>query len=213
VAAQKALSCVYRSGQRFGANYIVNLLTGRDDARIRQNRHDQLSTFGIGGEYRVPEWRSIFRQLIAQGYLDVDVEGYGALKLTERCRGLLRGEVRLDLRSLAKPEKVKDKPPRKAPAMRPCDAPLFEALRALRRKLAEEQGVPPYVIFHDTTLQEMARSRPPALNEMRDISGVGEQKLKRYGQRFLIEIAKYPLPAHGSEESEAVASLTSDAIN
>jgi ATP-dependent DNA helicase RecQ len=195
VAAQKALSCVYRSGQRFGVNYIVDLLTGKDDARIRHNRHDQLSTFGIGAEYGAAEWRSIFRQLIAQGYLDVDMEGYGALKLTERCRGLLRGEVHLDLRTLAKPDKAKDKSARKAPAMRPCDAPLFEALRALRRELAEEQGVPPSVIFHDTTLQEMARTRPAALEQLRYISGVGEQKLKRYGQRFLTEVARHPLPA------------------
>ena len=195
VAAQKALSCVYRSGQRFGVNYIVDLLTGKDDARIRQNRHDQLSTFGIGAEYSVAEWRSIFRQLIAQGYLDADMEAYGALKLTARCRGLLRGGLQLDLRTLAKPEKAKDKSPRKAPAMRPCDAPLFEALRALRLELAEEQGVPPYVIFHDTTLQEMARTRPAAFDQMRHISGVGEHKLKRYARRFLTEIARHPLPA------------------
>ena len=195
VAAQKALSCVYRSGQRFGVNYIVDLLTGKDDARIRHNRHDQLSTFGIGAEYSAAEWRSIFRQLIAQGYLDVDMEGYGALKLTERCRRLLRGELRLDLRALAKPDKAKDRSARKASAMRPCDAPLFEALRALRRELAEEQGVPPYVIFHDTTLQEMARTRPTALEQLRDIAGVGEQKLTRYGQRFLTEVARHPLPA------------------
>jgi ATP-dependent DNA helicase RecQ len=123
------------------------------------------------------------------------MEGYGALKLTERCRGLLRGELRLDLRTLAKPDKAKDKSARKASAMRPCDAPLFEALRALRRELAEEQGVPPYVIFHDTTLQEMARTRPTALEQMRYIAGVGEQKLKRYGQRFLTEVARHPLPA------------------
>jgi ATP-dependent DNA helicase RecQ len=212
VAAQKALSCVYRSGQRFGVNYVIDLLTAKDDARIRRNRHEQLSTFGIGGEYSAAEWRSIFRQLIAQGYLDVDLEGYGALKLTQRCRSLLRGEVRLDLRSLVRPEQAKDKSPRKVPAMGSCDTPLFEALRALRRKLSEEQGVPPYVIFHDKTLQDMARTRPGTLDQMRYISGVGEQKLKRYGQRFLLEIAKNPLPPHGSGETEAAAVLTPSAI-
>jgi ATP-dependent DNA helicase RecQ len=213
VAAQKALSCVYRSGQRFGVNYVIDLLTAKDDARIRRNRHDQLSTFGIGAEYSAAEWRSIFRQLIAQGYLDVDLEGYGALKLTQRCRSLLRGEVRLDLRALARPERTKDKSPRKVPAMGHVDTPLFEALRALRRNLAEEQGVPPYVIFHDKTLQEMARTRPGRLDQMRDISGVGEQKLNRYGQRFLLEIAKYPLTPHDSGETEAVVLLAPSAIS
>ncbi len=191
VVAQKALSCVYRTDQRFGVNYIVDVLTGKDDERIRRNRHDRLSTFGLGTEHSTVEWRSIFRQLIAQGYLDVDVEGYGALKLTDRCRPLLRGEIRLDLRKLRAPQKKKGKSARKAQAMRPCDEPLFEALRALRLQLAKEQGVPPYIIFHDTTLQEMARTRPASAEQMRHISGVGEQKLNRYGRQFVEEIAGY----------------------
>jgi len=194
-AARKALSCVYRTGQRFGVNYIIDVLTGKDDERIRHNRHDQLSTYGIGAEHSIAEWRSIFRQLIAQGHLDVDVEGYGALKLTDRCRPLLRGELQLDLRRPSKPERKKDKSAGKARDMRSCDEPLFEALRALRLQLAKEQGVPPYVIFHDATLQEMARSRPASAEQMRYISGVGEQKLKRYGARFVEKIAEYPLPA------------------
>ena len=167
VAVQKALSCVYRTGQRFGVNYIVDVLTGKDDERIRHNRHDQLSTYGIGAEHSSVEWRSIFRQLIAQGYLDVDVDGYGALKLADKCRSLLRGEAQLDLRMPSKPEKSKEKPAQKARAIRACDEPLFDALRALRLRLARKQGVPPYVIFHDKTLQEMARNRPTSAEQMR----------------------------------------------
>jgi len=195
VSAQKALSTVYRTGQRFGVNYIIDVLSGKDDDRIRSNRHDQISTYGIGNEHTGVEWRSIFRQLIAQGYLNVDVDGYGALKLTEKCRPVLRGEQTLQLRKITKPEKVKkEKGARKQHDLRSIDEPLFEALRTLRLSLAQEQGVPPYVIFHDTTLTEMTRTRPTTEETLRYISGVGEQKLKHYGQQFLEEIAKYPLP-------------------
>ncbi|HEC16655.1 MAG TPA: DNA helicase RecQ [Sedimenticola sp.] len=195
VSAQKALSAVYRTGQRFGVNYVIDVLTGKDDQRIRHNRHDQISTYGIGGEHKGAEWRGIFRQLIAQGYLSVDDEGYGALRLTEKCRPVLRGEAGLELRKATRPEKIKkEKAERKQQALRSVDEPLFEALRALRLELAREQGVPPYVIFHDSTLMEMARTRPATRETMRYISGVGEQKLKHYGQRFLAEIAKHPLP-------------------
>jgi len=195
VSAQKALSTVYRTDQRFGVNYIIDVLTGKDDERIQRNRHDQLSTYGIGDEHTGVEWRSIFRQLIAQGYLSVDEEGYGALKLTEKCRPVLRGEQQLELRKITKPEKSKkEKSSRKQHDLRSIDEPLFEALRTLRLSLAQEQGVPPYVIFHDSTLTEMARTRPATAETMRYISGVGEQKLKHYGEKFLDEIAKFPLP-------------------
>ncbi len=195
VPAQQALSAVYRTGQRFGVNYIIDVLTGREDERIRRNRHDRLSTYGIGTDHTGVEWRSIFRQLVAQGYLSVDVDGYGALRLTEKCRPLLRGEQRLELRRTARPEKIeKGKGARKQQDLRAIDKPLFEALRTLRLGLAQEQGVPPYVIFHDTTLAEMARTRPATPDAMRDISGVGERKLERYGVRFLQEIARHPLP-------------------
>ncbi len=194
-AARKALSCVYRTGQRFGVNYNVDVLTGKDDERIRHNQHDQLSTYGVGTGHSAVEWRGIFRQLIAQGYLNVDVDGHGALKLADKCRPLLRGEAQLDLRIAAKPEKSKDKTAQKTRAMRACDEALFDALRDLRLRLARKQGVPPYVIFHDKTLQEMARTRPASAEQMRFISGVGEQKLERYGALFMDEIAQHPLPA------------------
>ena len=192
--AQKALSCVYRTGQRFGVNYIIDVLMGKSDERIVNNRHDQLSTFGIGKELGVAEWRSVFRQLIAQNFLQSDLDGHGSLKLTEKCRPLLRGEMPINLRKMPKPEKSAQSTGVKAASLRPCDEPLYNALRELRRKLADEQGVPAYVIFHDKTLQEMARLRPRKPEELRFISGVGEQKLNRYGQAFLNEINAVPLP-------------------
>jgi len=207
ISVQKALSTVYRTDQRFGANYIIDVLSGKDDERIKRNRHDQISTYGIGTEHTGVEWRTIFRQLIAQGYLCVDVDGYGALKLTEKCRPILRGEQTLALRKISKSEKrKKEKSPRKQHEIRSIDEPLFEALRALRLELSQEQGVPPYVIFHDTTLAEMARTRPTDAEAMRYISGVGEQKLKHYGKQFLAEIAKHPLP-------ELLDNNLSDTIN
>ncbi|MGD8594134.1 MAG: DNA helicase RecQ [Gammaproteobacteria bacterium] len=194
VTAQKALSCVYRTGQRFGVNYLIDVLSGKPDERIIQNRHDHLSTFGIGKELSVGEWRSVFRQLIAQNFLHSDIDGHGALKLTEKCRPLLRGDTNIQLRKLQKPEKVSQSGEIKAKSLRPCDEALYNALRELRRKLADEQGVPAYVIFHDKTLQEMARLRPQRLEDLRFVSGVGEQKLGRYGQAFLDEIKADPLP-------------------
>ncbi|MCG2634057.1 MAG: DNA helicase RecQ [Gammaproteobacteria bacterium] len=194
VAAQKALSCIYRTGQRFGVSYIIDVLSGKVDDRITRNGHDQLSTYGVGKEFSGAEWRAIFRQLIALGYLTIDAEGYGALHLSDKCRPLLRGEQKLDLRKQASEERpVRGRG--QTNTVRPQDQPLWDALRTLRRELAEEFGVPPYVIFHDATLQEMVRKRPKNGNAMREISGVGDQKLQRYGQKFLAEIANYPLPA------------------
>ncbi len=191
-AAQKALSSIYRTEQRFGVNYIVDILLGKTDERIQRNGHDQISTFGIGKEFSNAEWRSIFRQLIALGYIDIDMERHGALRLTEKCRPILRGEQKLDLRKQTKEEKSPKEKKQKS-SVRPQDEPLWEALRALRLELAEESGVPPFVIFHDSSLQEMVKKRPQTSDDMRRISGVGEQKLARYGQKYLNEIAKFPL--------------------
>jgi ATP-dependent DNA helicase RecQ len=193
VVAQKALSCVYRTGQRFGVGYIADVLTGKDDERIRRNGHHRLSTFGIGAELSGTAWRGVFRALIAKGHLEVDLEGHGALRLSGACRALLRGETRLELRRAPPPAETKQRSGARTQALRSFDLPLFEALRALRRELAEEQGVPPYVIFHDVTLQEMARRRPATLAGLGDISGVGERKLSHYGRRFLDEIGVHPL--------------------
>ncbi len=203
-AARKALSTVYRSGQRFGVSYLTDILLGKSNERIERNRHDQTSTFGIGADTSATEWRSIFRQLISQGYLDVDPE-YGSLRLNERCRPLLRGEQTLHLRKRRKPARAAGAA-RKSSELRAIDEPLFEALRALRRKLADEQNVPPYVIFHDTTLTEMARRRPADREQLRQVPGVGEQKLARYGDVVLAVIAEHPLP-------ELLDNRLSDTVN
>jgi ATP-dependent DNA helicase RecQ len=185
-AAQKALSCVYRTGQRFGVNYVIDVLTGKDDPRIRNNHHDRISTFAIGQEHRAAEWRNIMRQLIAQAYLDIDPQGHGALLLTEKARPLLRGETELQLRHQARVDrKSRQKKVKSVVELRACDQPLFEALRTRRLQLARERGVPPYVIFHDTTLMEMAVQRPTNEDTLSTISGVGEQKLTRFGRIFI----------------------------
>ena len=192
-AAQMALSCVYRTEQRFGVSYIVDILLGKVDERIQRNGHDQISTFGIGKKFSVAEWRVVMRQLIAIGFLEIDIEHHGALRLTEKCRPVLRGEQTLQLRKMDKQEKqVSTKKGKQA--VRPQDEALWEALRVLRLSLAEKAGVPPYVIFHDATLQEMLKVRPTNLNDMNRITGVGEQKLERFGKKFIDEIAKFPLP-------------------
>ncbi len=191
-AAQMALSCVYRTEQRFGVSYIVDILLGKVDERIQRNGHDQISTFGIGKKFSVAEWRVVMRQLIAIGFLEIDIEHHGALRLTEKCRPVLRGEQTLQLRKMEKQEKqVSTKKAKQA--VRPQDEALWEALRALRLSLAEKAGVPPYVIFHDATLQEMLKVRPTNLNDMNRITGVGKQKLERFGKKFIDEIAKFPL--------------------
>ncbi len=196
VPAQKALSSVHRTGQRFGVNYLIDVLIGKEDERIRRFGHDKSSTFGIGKELSANEWRSVFRQLIARGLLAVDLEGHGALKLTDACRPVLRGEERLWLRREAKkPEKAKKaKTPREArgPFSTEADQRLWEALRARRLELAKAQGVPPYVVFHDATLAEMVEHRPGTLAELAHISGVGERKLAAYGEDFLKVILAHP---------------------
>jgi len=191
-AAQKALSAVYRTGQRFGVNYVIDVLTGKEDERIARNRHHRTSTFGIGREHTAVEWRDIFRQLIARGFLDIDPDGHGALRLTEKARPLLRGEAELRLRVRPPREKkAAQKRERAAVAdLAPADQPLFEALRGLRLELAREQGVPPYVIFHDSTLREMAVLRPRDADALRGITGVGERKLEKFGARFLATLAE-----------------------
>jgi ATP-dependent DNA helicase RecQ len=191
VAAQKALSCVYRTGQRFGAAHLIDVLRGAETERIRTFGHDRLPTFGVGGEFAKDEWRSIFRQLVAAGLLRVDVEGHGGLGLTESCRDVLRGEKAILLRrDNARKKAPSARPKRTASALAaPQDEPLFQSLRALRLDLARQQGVPPYVIFHDTTLLEMAREKPRSKEEMARITGVGRTKLATYGEAFLAVIA------------------------
>ncbi len=192
--ARKFLSCVYRTGQRFGVGHIIDVLRGGDTAKIRQHGHDGLSTFGIGQETSTAQWRSIARQLIVHGYLVANQDLYGALQLTEQCRDLLRGGETLELR---KDRSSKSRPSLSQAAkpvanLDPDDQPLWEALRECRRELAQELSLPPYVIFHDSTLRQMASARPQDAEAMLQINGVGETKLDRYGSRFLAI-----LEAHG----------------
>jgi ATP-dependent DNA helicase RecQ len=199
--ARLALSAVFRTGQRFGVNHLVDVLHGADNDRIFQFDHHHLALYGQGKTVEVKDWRSIFRQLVALGYLSVDVEGFGGLRLSEECRPLLRGEETLMLRRDIKQPKAKTKKGRDnvtaqraaADGTIAADLPveLWEALRRCRLQLAEAQKVPPYVIFHNSTLEEMCRVRPTALTELAQISGIGARKLELYGAAFLDVIRQY----------------------
>ena len=188
--AQMALSCVYRTGQRFGVAHLIDVLLGKVTVKIEQFNHQQLSTFGIGKGLTQQQWSSVFRQLIAGGYLEADIEAYGGLRLTEAARPVLRSEQAISLRRDAEPAKRKSVRTERAGKSREAfsgadEDRLWLALKACRMALAREQGVPPYVIFHDSTLLEMHDRRPASLAELSHISGVGQGKLARYGDDFL----------------------------
>jgi len=188
VAVQKALSCVFRTGQRFGVTYLIDVLRGSENDRLVQMGHQQVSTYGIGKDLTANEWKSVFRQLVANGYLRADPDGYGALQLTEQCRPLLKGEASVQLRKDPEPPKSTAKgSSRSAASVREqiTDHDGWEALRACRKQLADKQGVPPYVIFHDTTLFDMLERRPATLEALAEVSGVGAAKLEKYGELFL----------------------------
>ena len=186
-AARKALSCVYRTGQRFGVNHVVDVLRGGTGERIRQFGHDRLSTYGIGRDLDVRTWRSVFRQLVAAGYLMVDLEGHGSLRLTATSRAVLTGDTVVHLRR-PRAEPLRTRNGRTAAPLRAGDSPLFEALRAWRAQLAREQNVPAYVIFHDATLREIAERRPVTLAALAQIGGVGGGKLARYGADLIATV-------------------------
>ena len=193
VVAQKALSAVARTGQRFGAGHVIDVLLGKDTPRMRRFGHDRLPTFGVGTELSERQWRSVLRQLVAAGALGTDPEGHGSLRLTARAARLVKGEERLTLRRDAERPAGKAERRRGAGAsadLAGVDLALFEALRALRKRLAKEQGVPPYVIFHDATLRQMALERPDGEAALSRVSGVGASKLERYGPAFLDVIAE-----------------------
>ncbi|MGB5410822.1 MAG: DNA helicase RecQ [Woeseiaceae bacterium] len=184
-AAQKLLSAVYRTEQRFGAAHLVDVLLGKDTDKVRQHGHDQLSVFGIGKDLPSNTWRSVARQLIVAGHLRADAARYGALVLTDSSRGVLRGEQPLQFREDPKRPVVVSKRASSDRVIADKDAGMWEELRACRQELANEHNVPAYVIFHDKTLHEMLAHRPQSTTEMLDISGVGQAKLDRYGDRFL----------------------------
>ncbi len=185
-ACRMALSAVARTGERFGVNHLVDVLKGKETDKIWQFDHHHLPTFGVGDALDNNQWRSVFRQLVGRGYLSVDLQGFGALKLQEKCRPLLRGECDISLR-LDQKQKVA-KRQTKTPLPDDINVGLWEALRECRRELAEEQGVPPYVIFHDSTLIEMCSVAPKTLDAFSQLSGVGERKLMKYGEAFIAAI-------------------------
>lgn len=189
-AAQKFLSTVYRTGQRFGVMHIIDVLLGRATDKVHQHRHEQLSTFGIGTELSEVRWRSLARQLVVRGFLHVDVEGYNAMQLTDACRSVLKGELSLELRveqdnlsSRRKKAVIRDVPVE--------DEQLWQALKECRKRLAEEHGVPPYVIFHDATLKAMLASKPMSRMEMLTLSGVGQTKLDKFANDFIDVICRH----------------------
>jgi len=200
IAAQKALSCVYRTGQRFGVKHLVDVLLGKTSPQIERFNHDKVSTYGIGQEYSSAEWQRIFRQLIAANMLTVDMEGYGSLRLTDKSTPLLRGEQTIYFRKdPEKPKKgskeTKGPSKRDVQARPPADDLLWKALKEKRLQLAREQGVPPYVIFHDATLCEIHQKKPRTLRDFETIFGVGQRKLERYAQTFIgviLEVSMAP---------------------
>ena len=192
-AAQMALSAVYRTGQRFGVVHLIDVLLGKTNIKVSQFNHQQLSVFGVGKNMPSAQWSSVFRQLVAGGYLESDIQAYGGLKLTEAARPVLKGAVevwlRRDIEVAGKAKTSLSKAQRSSNAKAAYDGladdPLWQALKAKRLELAREQGVPPYVIFHDSTLLEILNNRPQSLTEMSRITGVGQAKLDRYGDDFL----------------------------
>jgi ATP-dependent DNA helicase RecQ len=182
-AARKALSAVYRTGQRFGVNHLIDVLRGADNSKVFQFGHEHLPTYGVGKDLDNKQWRSVFRQLVARGHLSVDLAQFGALRLEEKCRPLLRGEQGIQLRRDAGGKAARQQT--KTVLSGDIDIGLWEALRECRRVLAEEQGVPPYVIFHDRSLKEMCTLLPRNPIAFGRITGVGERKLDKYGEAFL----------------------------
>jgi len=190
LAARKVLSCVFRVGQSFGIKHVVDVLRGADNERIRKFNHESLSTYGIGMEFSQAEWLSIVRQLIHRGFLIQDIAAFSVLKLTRKARVLLNDEETLELARPRIVEKARKKKKLGAAAeLNEDDQRLFETLREIRKQLAAEQGVPPYVIFGDAALVEMSRERPGNEHEFLEINGVGQVKLERHGAVFLETIA------------------------
>jgi len=196
VSMQKILSTIYRVGQRFGAGHVLDVLRGVESDKVKQWRHEQLSTFGIGAAHSEAEWRTILRQAVASGLVTIDHDAYNALKLTESARPVLRGEQKIQLRQYEKPIKQK-RPPNKPKTyiesdLSKAEQAVFEKLRWWRVETARKHNVPAYVIFHDATMREIAKAKPGSLQELRNISGVGEKKLETYGAEIVSLIEDMP---------------------
>jgi ATP-dependent DNA helicase RecQ len=193
--SQMALSCVYRvqkaSGFNFGAGHLIDVLRGTRGEKVLQRGHEKLSTFGVGAALSEPEWRAVFRQLVAFGYLAVDHEGFGALVLTDASKPVLKGEQQVTLRKYVKPAKSRQSSSRTGEradptaGMSPREKSRWDRLRSWRAETAKADGVPAYVIFHDATLAEIARSDPDTIDDLRHIPGIGVRKLERFGDELL----------------------------
>ena len=200
IAAQKALSAAYRTGERFGAHHLADVLVGNKTERVPRFGHDRIKTFGVGAELDARAWLSVIRQLVAQGHLLPDPEGHGGLMLGPNARAVLRGDASIRFRTEPKRAARRKSSPagksapsgKPAPTLDPSGEALWTALRAWRLEEARRQEVPPYVIFHDATLYEVARRRPPTLAALSIIPGIGRSKLDRYGAALLAVIAGTP---------------------
>ena len=217
-AARKALSCVYRTGQRFGAGHVIDVLLGRDSERVRQWQHDLVSTYGIGKELSETEWRGVFRQLVALGMLEVDHAGFGALRLADASRPVLKGLEKLVLRRQARRggEGARGTRPAAQPAallaagLEGGAHALWQRLRAWRAETAKALGLPAYVIFHDTTLLEIARACPRTRDCLRAVPGIGAAKLDHYGEPLLAICRAHPEPPPAIPRRQADATADPD---
>jgi len=194
VAAQKLLSCAYRTGQRFGGMHLIDVLVGRMTERVKQFGHDKISVFGIGAELNEKQWRAVIRQLVAMGHLKPDSEAFGALKLTESARGVLKGETEVMLREQIPGSRIRASrtKSRRGDIAQPSagrtetgNPALLGALRAWRSQVARQRGVPAYVVLHDSTIDGIATSRPTTLTQLRGIPGIGDKKLEHYGDQLI----------------------------
>jgi len=188
IQAQQFLSCIARLAQRrerFGASYLIEILRGAQTERVRSRDHESLSVYGIGKAHSVDEWRNLARALLHQGLMSESQDGYSVLSLNEASREILRGERDVAIATVVKPTRERKAA---APTMNAVGEALFETLRKLRKRLADQAGVPPYVIFHDASLREMAQRQPSTLDEFAMIAGVGQAKLARYGSEFITAI-------------------------
>jgi len=201
IIAQKLLSCAYRTGQRFGAMHLIDVLIGRMTERVIQFGHDRISVFGIGRELNEKQWRAALRQLVAMGHLRPDTEAFGALKLTETARGVLKGETEVWLREEPAGGRIRASRVKSrrgdlaAPSASPADTghpALVSALRAWRSEVARRRGVPAYVVLHDATIDGIATSRPMTLDQLRDIPGIGDKKLEHYGDELIAMVRASP---------------------
>jgi len=194
VIAQKALSAALRTGQMFGAEHLIDVLRGEETEKVRQHRHDELPTFGVGEDVPKALWRSYLRQLVAADILKVDIGGFGALHITDKAKAVLKGSEPVLLHGEASQTATRRRRGGSSLVnMADIDEDLFAQLKQLRLDIARTEGVPPYVVFHDRSLQDMAVRRPQSMDAMAACHGVGARKLERYGERFLAAITAAPL--------------------